>query len=233
MIWLVVWTMLLAAPATGWSQETTARGDLLTLDQAVGLALQQNRTVKNAAVDVNRAKAQLQATVTQRYPTFQVGLTNAYTLTPIDLNFKEGAFGVFPGIGPVPATNTTIRQEPGFATALTARVAQPLSQLYRINLGIDQQAVSRDLAAVALRLQHQTVVSSVKTAYYQVLESQSALEALEETIRSYRELQRVVEDQLRERAALRVDLLEVQQGLANAELSALTTRHDQIGRAHV
>src|ERR1700757_2419860 len=136
MIWLVVWTILLAVPVTGWSQETTARGDLLTLDQAVSLALQQNRTVKNAAVDVERANAQLRAAVTQRYPSFQVGLTPAYTLTPIDLNFKQGSFGVLPGVGPVPATNTTIRQDPGFVTALTARVAQPLAQLYRINLGM-------------------------------------------------------------------------------------------------
>ena len=86
--------------------------------------------------------------------------------------------------------------------------------------------MSRDLARQSLRRERQTVVNQVKATYYQVLQSQSALEAAEETIRSYRELLRVVEDQLKEQAVLRVDLLDVRNRLAGAELNALATGHD-------
>jgi hypothetical protein len=53
------------------------------------------------------------------------------------LTFKEGAFGTFPGIGPIPAERTTLRTDPGFKTDIYTRAAQPLSQLYRIGLNIE------------------------------------------------------------------------------------------------
>jgi CheY-like chemotaxis protein len=50
----------------------------LTLEQAVTMALQQNRDVQSAALEVGKAKALRRATQTLRLPSLQVGVTGAY-----------------------------------------------------------------------------------------------------------------------------------------------------------
>ena len=48
----------------------------------------------------------------------------------------------------------------------SVQVAQPLSQLYQIHLAIREQELSTDLAAEQYRGQRQSIVASVKQAYY-------------------------------------------------------------------
>jgi outer membrane protein TolC len=227
MVWLIVWGMLLAFPgmATGQADRLTS-AEVLTLDQAVSLALQHNRQVQIAALDVGKTEDQLRAAKTRRLPALRLSLTEAYTLAPIDLHFKRGDFGTFPVIGPVPSQDTTLRNNPAFHTSLMAKLAQPLSQLYGISLNIDQLDVGREIAGKNLLLQQQTIATSVKEAYYQVLQSQSALEAVEETVRAYRELDRVVEEQLKQQAVLRSDVLQAKTSLAQAESSALISQNN-------
>ena len=230
----VAWAVVLFSVAA-WGQEgASAPKEVLTLERALSMALQQNRQVQSAALDVGKAEDQLHAAETHRLPALQVGLTEAYTLAPIDLHFERGAFGTFPGIGPVPERDTTLRNNPAFHTSLLAKVTQPLSQLYRIGLSIDQVDVQRQIAGTTLRLQQQTIATSVKEAYYQILQAQSTLESAEETVRAYQELARVVQEQLQQQALLKTNVLEVQSRLAGAEANAMTaanalaTRKEQL-----
>jgi len=223
---LLVWGWLLLLPGVAAAQGVpTAPGGLLTLEQAVSAALRQNREVQSATLEVGRAEDQLRAAKTLRLPKLQLGLTEAYTFTPLELKFKTGDLGTFPGIGPVPSENTTIRDSTDFHTAVLTRAAQPLSQQYRIGLEVDQLALRRRIAGSNLRLEQQTTAVSVKGAYYEVLMAQTALEAAEEHARALRELSRVVEEQHRREAALRADVLEVQTRLAAAEAQVLTARN--------
>src|SRR5215471_17365270 len=106
---------------------------MLTLDQAVALALQNNRQVHNAALEVGKKTDQVAAARTQLLPAFNVYVLESYLLTPVDFTFKQGAFGTFPGTGPIPAKDTTIRTERRPTTVVSAQATQPLSQLYRIS----------------------------------------------------------------------------------------------------
>jgi outer membrane protein len=223
------------APLTGAAQSTeSAAGEpVLTLDEALTLALTDNRGVRTATLEVGRAGDRIGAAQARRLPALRVGLGADYTLTPIDLDFRRGDFGTYPGIGPVPANDTTLSTQKLLAAA-SAGVVQPLAQQYRLGLTVDQLRVAQDIARQDLRAQRQGVASDVKRAYYLVLQAQSAREAVQEAIRSLRELDRVVEEQVGERTALRADSLDVKTRLAQAEADAfsasneLTTRKEQL-----
>jgi outer membrane protein len=226
MIWATLLCGLLALAVTAWGQETPIPpGAVVTLEQAVALALQNNRLVKNAALEVEKAADNVAAARTRRFPALKVQVLESYLLTSVDFTFERGAFGTFPGIGPVPAEDTKISTPRRPTTLVVAQVTQPLSQLYRIGLGVRLQEVGGAVAHEQLRLQQQTIVYDVKRFYYGMLQTMSALEASEEALKSYRELNRLVADYVRHQRALKADLLDVQTRLRKAEYEALTLRN--------
>jgi outer membrane efflux protein len=134
---------LLAMSVVAWAQEAPVpSGVVVTLEQAVALALQNNRLVHNAALEVDKATDRVAAARTRRLPAFDVYVLESYLLTPVDFTFEQGTFGTFPSTGPIPAKDTTIRTERQPTTLVSARVTQPLSQLYRIGLNVQLQAVA-------------------------------------------------------------------------------------------
>jgi outer membrane protein len=226
MIWATLLCGLLALAVTAWGQETPIPpGAVVTLEQAVALALQNNRLVKNAALEVEKAADNVAAARTRRFPALKVQVLESYLLTSVDFTFERGAFGTFPGIGPVPAEDTKISTPRRPTTLVVAQVTQPLSQLYRIGLGVRLQEVGGAVAHEQLRLQQQTIVYDVKRFYYGMLQTMSALEASEEALKSYRELNRLVADYVRHQRALKADLLDVQTRLRKAEYEVLTLRN--------
>ena len=227
MRWLVAVGWLLTLPALAAAQgDAASSAGVLTLEQAVTTALQQNRDVQSAALEVGKAEALRRATQTSRFPNLEVGVGEAYSLTPLDLKFKTGDLGTIPGVGPIPAEDVTIHKNRDFHTLVLAKATQPLSQQYKIGLQLDQAAVQERLAGTNLQLTQQTTVAGVKEAYYKVLMAQTALEAAEEYVQALRELERVVTEQVQREAALRADLLDVQTRLAGAEANALSARNN-------
>ena len=209
----------------GVRAETDASEPLLTLDEALTLALKENRGVRTATLEVGRVGDRIGAAQARRLPALRIGAGGDYPVIPIDLNFFQGDFGTYPGIGPVPSRDTTLSTQKMLA-AVTAGVAQPLTQQYRLGLTVDQLGVAQDIAREDLRTQRHAVASDVKRAYYLVLQAQSALGAVQETVRSLRELDRVVEEQVAERKALRADSLDVKTRLAQAESDAFSAAND-------
>ena len=151
---------------------------MLGLEEAVTMALDHNRLVQNSTLDVAKSGNQLASAKTQRLPQLQLSVTPAYLAAPIDVKFDQGTLGTFPSTGPIPAQDTTIRTNPGFLASVTASVTQPIAQLYKIGLSIDQLGVARDMSRQDLRTQRQSIMNNVRQAYYAILQSQSALEAL-------------------------------------------------------
>jgi outer membrane protein TolC len=81
---------------------------------------------------------------------------------------------------------------------------------------------NRQIAEENYRLQQQTIVNEVKKAYYDLLQTQSGLEATQEAIRLFRELERVAGEALKQQAVLKSDLMDAQYGLAKVEADAVT-----------
>src|SRR5262245_17566985 len=223
-------TLQLSQVAPLPSQSTDASGEpLLTLEEALAIAVRDNRGVRTAAIEVDRARDRIGAARTRRYPRIQAGVEADYPVLPIDLTFQKGDFGTFPSTGPIPSQETTLRTQSWLAAA-TAGVVQPLAQQWRLGLIINQLGVQQSIAREDLRAQQQGVANDVKRAYYLVLQAQSGRDAILESVRSLVELDRVVTEQLAERKLLRADSLEVKARLAQAESDAFTATNDLASR---
>ncbi|MCP4626714.1 MAG: TolC family protein [bacterium] len=228
MIRLVILCSVLALPVLAWCQEASSvQLELLTLDKALKLALQDNLKVKNAGLEVQKAQDDVAAIRTRRLPSLHLSVLESHNLTKEAYEFKEGVFGNFPATGPIPSEDTEIETHPGFTTILSASLDQPLSQLYRIDLNIQQREIQQAMTAEKLRSQRQSVANKVKQAYYGVLRSESALEATKEAIKFYLELDKLVDRYLKEQTVLKSESLEVKTRLAKAEYEALTQRNNQ------
>ncbi|MGE0821119.1 MAG: TolC family protein [Candidatus Binatia bacterium] len=222
----IVFWVLLVLPAVAWCQEATAPpGELLTLEQAVDVALAHNRQVNNAALEVQKASDRVAAARTQRLPALNLHLLGTYRLAREDYTFKAGQLGTFPATGPIPATDTKIQAANDETGLLVTEVVQPLSQQYRIGLGIKRLEVVSEIASQELQARRQKIAHEVKQAYYDVLQTQSALAATQETLRFVRELDGLVDRQVQEQTALKFESLEVKTRLAKAEHEELTQRN--------
>src|SRR5262249_37822344 len=146
---------------------------------------------------------------TKRLPEIKVTTLASQLLTPISFTFEKGAFGNYPGIGPVPDKTTEISTPRRPTIYITGQVNQPLSQLYRIKLNMKQIGVGQEIAKQELRLQQQTIINNVRRSYYAILQTQSSLSSAEETIRLYEELNRVTGEYVAQQVALKSDGLEV------------------------
>ncbi|HEX2711335.1 MAG TPA: TolC family protein, partial [Candidatus Acidoferrales bacterium] len=216
----------------GWCQQpprTEAVRDtgaeVLTLEAAIQQALGNNRSVKIAALEVLKSEDSIAATRTKRLPSTSLNILGSQLLTEVRFQFEQGQFGTFPGIGPIPAKRTFITTPRRPNAYVVGQVTQPLSQLYKINLGVEQGQFARELAQQKLRAQQQDVIANVKTLYFAALDTESALDASAEALKFYRELDRVVGNYVLEKAALKSDGLDVKAQLAKEEYDALTLGH--------
>ena len=191
----------------------------LTLEQALDIALQQNRSLENAGMEVDKAADSVKAARTRQLPRLDLNLSESYNLTPQSFTFDAGIFG------PVPPQDVEIDAKQDLTTIVSLSIKQPLSELYRIGLTIDQHEVMERIAGQQLRARRLSVVNDVKQAYYDILKTQSSLRAAEESIAYYTELDREVAENYRQKTVLEYQLLEVESRLARARHDALQQRN--------
>src|SRR5262245_5918134 len=154
---------VLILPTVVWGQAgINAPAETLTLQQAVDLALRHNRLVHHEKLEVEKAADRLAAVATRRLPGFDVSLFQYQWIKPPEFRFKQGVFGTFPGLGPVPPVNTEITSSHGPSAFVFARATQPLTQLRRIGLGVRMSEVGRDVAESKLQLKQREVAHQVK-----------------------------------------------------------------------
>ena len=194
---------------------------VLTLEQAIALAKENNRQIKISYQNVLQANDQILATRTQRYPQFSAQLTGSYLLTPISVSFPGGIFGNVNGT-PVPTTNSLVVTEPKPSGMSLLQAYQPLSQLYNIRLNLESLQVSKRLSQEQLRQQQQQIVNSVKDSYYGMLQTQSSLDAAQDNVKSLQELDRITAQNVKEKTALPYQSASVKVQLAQAELQVVT-----------
>ena len=196
----------------------------LTLEEAINLAQANNRQVKNAILAVAIDDDQIAEARTYRKPSLNVYALGSQLLTPLDFTFQKGVFGTFPGIGPVPATETKIHtpSRPTFFGFM--QVSQPLSQQYKIGLNIRQAKLAKLVDEQKLHGQKQSVINDVKKLYYAILQSQSSLTSSEENLKFDRELDRTTEQLVAEKAALKSESMSVKARIAQEEYNNLTLR---------
>lgn len=217
--------MLLPALVRGQSA-TSASDEPLTLQQAVDLALQQNRQVSLEKLEVEKAADRQAVLATRRLPVFDVSLLQLQWFKPPEFRFRQGVFGIFPGLGPVPPVNTEITSSHGPSAFLLARATQPLTQLHRVGLSMQMGDLNRNLAENKLQARRREVAYQVKRAYYAILQLQSALDASGKTLDLYHELDRVVGEYVAQQIVLVSESLDVKTQLAKEEYETIRLRNN-------
>jgi len=215
---LLLGLLFLSPPVRAQEPAATA-GPALTLEQAIALATRANRQVIGARLELDKAEAQIAAARTHRFPVFSLSVLGSQRLTPISFEFPQGAFGEIGGV-PIPEEDTIYETDQKLMAVIQAQVAQPISQLYQIGLGIQQSIVNRDIAREKLRQENQAVINAVKDVFYGLLQIQSAMDAVRDEIAFYTEFERLVGDCVTQGTALSADLLDVQARLAQARFDA-------------
>lgn len=208
--------------------------ETLTLEGAIELAVKSNRTLQNAEIEIDKAKDKTEAYKTYRFPSFKVSALIAQPLTKFDFTFKKGVFGTYPNVGPIPNEDTKISSSRQPTMLVNGQVTQPLTQLYRINLNIKQLKAQQEITREQLRQKQQSVINEVKRAYFAILQTQSAKQTAEESVKLYRELERVTIQYVKQGTVLEPDKIDVQARLANSELelfklnNLLATQKEQL-----
>lgn len=198
---------------------------VLDLQKAIDLALEFNRTIRSAGLDVQKSTDLLDAARTSYYPVFNVSVLAGQLLTPLSFTFDEGVFGSYPGIGPIPGDQTKITTPKQLTAYIVGSVQQPLSQLYSVSLNMHLHESMLEEADEKQREKQHEIVNLVKKTYYGIVQGQSALQYAEKEIDLFRELQRVTDDYVVQQVALKADSLQVKAQLAKAEYDALVARN--------
>ena len=202
--------VFLAAAATTGAQTTS----VLTIDDAVALALKGNRQVQSAALDVFRAREESAALKTTRLPQFQIYVLGGELLREVSFTVPQGALGSFAATGPIPAQSQTVTQPRQFAGFIMGQAMQPVSQLWKIHLALISSQIHEELAQQRLRQKRQDTEQSVRELYYQIVQTQAQIESAEANVKTLVALQPEIDRKLVELAVLKSDSLAVRARLS-------------------
>src|SRR2546428_12479471 len=88
---LTVAACALAGTAPSRASESTPAAEVLTLERAVSLALEGNRDVRNAALEVVKAESELGAFKTKALPYFNLYVLESQTHDSVNADFPSAA----------------------------------------------------------------------------------------------------------------------------------------------
>jgi outer membrane protein len=207
--------------SSGQAQEAAEQQPVLTLDDAVRFAQENNRTIKNAVLAASIAADRTAEARTYRYPSLNIYALGSQLLTPVDFKFDAGTFGTYPGIGPIPATQTSIHTPLRPTFFGVTQLTQPLSQQHKIGLNIRLAKLNEQVNNEKLRAQKQAVANQVKQAYYSLARTQSAIEVSQKNLELDRALQQLVQHNVEQKTALKSDEMDISAKLAQEEYNQL------------
>jgi outer membrane protein len=214
---LLLAIVVLTSPLGSFAQQTEQEVPLLSLDDAVSIALSNNRLVKNTVLEAGKYDFQVSTMRSKRLPHFQFSVLGGELLQPFDFTFAKGAFGTYPATGPVPSTDAKVHTPARLTAFMNGSIDQPLTQQYKIGLGIRATELGREIAKEDVRAERQKIAAEVRNAYFELVATQAAVDAAREGVRTLEEAQRVTQRYIAEKTVLRGDALEVDARLAKAQ----------------
>ncbi len=198
-----------------------SKAQVLALNDAVALAVKDNRNVQISALDMAKAGEATAETKATRLPQISAYVLGGESLTPIDFNIPKGALGVYPSVGPIPAQNASISTPQNFNALVYLTAAQPVTQLRKIGLAIRESRVGEEIAQESLRQKKQETTRQVKEAYYQIVQTQTQISSAQESLKYLTELAALTERNLAEQTVLKSDSLNVKAKLSQQRYQLL------------
>jgi outer membrane protein TolC len=197
---------------------------VLTIDEAVALAVKGNRQVRSAAFGVDAAQQETTALRTSRWPQFQTYVLGGEALRHISFTIPQGALGFYPATGPIPAEESKVTTPRQFTGLVFAQASQPLSQLWKIHLSLISSKIGEDLARETLRQQRQDTAHSVRDLYYQIAQTQTQIGNAEANEKYLVELEAETDRNLAQQTALKGDSLSVRAKLSQQRYQLFNLR---------
>jgi outer membrane protein TolC len=198
-----------------------ATAQVTTLHDAIRAAEAANRTIKVAELDRDKAAREVSIAKTHRFPILSVTALGSQPLTQLGITLERGSLGVYPHDGPIPGQTTTLESPLQFGFIGYASVAQPLTQQFKIGLGVDLAGVGVEAANEQLRAKRQAITNEVRHLYYGIAQAESARRTLQETVDFLKQLERETKQEVLQRVALQADELRVRAQLVQAEYELL------------
>jgi outer membrane protein TolC len=216
---------LMAAALISGAQAASAQDAPLTLEDAIAIAVKNNRDINASSHSVASADLAVATARSYRLPQFSVETLGAQSITTLGVDFPAGAFGIYPGIGPVPSVDTRVTSPRRPLLMAQASVVQPISQLFKLNLNVKASSLGKDIESERQRQMMQTVAAHVRKAYYGLLQTDAGIRAAEVVLEASRALDGVVGERVVQRVALRGDSLQSQLKVAEAAQQRLTLQN--------
>ena len=156
----------------------------LTLDEAVSLATQQNSTVRIAEDRVNAMDARVRGSRASYFPTLSNDSSALHIAQQQHIDIPQGALGVYPQIGPIPATGVSVAQgDPNFLLSTTT-LSQPITQYFKIRAGVDLNRADAAGARSDMRRAENEIAYKVKEVFYGILTTERRRDAVDAQIRA-------------------------------------------------
>src|SRR5262245_35996638 len=194
---------------------------ILTLDDAIKAAEANNRAIRVAQLEREKALDKVQVARTFRLPEFSLIALGSQSLSRLGLTLEQGSLGNYPNIGPIPGKTTTLESPLRVGGIFFASISQPLSQQHKIGLGIQMAQVGVAAADEQIRKQPQSTVNEVRRLYYGILQAESGKKSLLATVDFLKRLERDTDQNMVQQVALKADSLNVKAQLAQAEYELL------------
>src|SRR5205814_1618225 len=139
---LLISLLLCMLPPAATAQDVQIASQPLKLDQAVQLALSKSRQISNRRLDIEISKDRYIQARARLFPDVHVTALGLQLLSPLNFRFNKGVFGNYPLIGKVPGENTNVTTDQRPIFFLNTSVAQPITQITRVKLAIQQSQLS-------------------------------------------------------------------------------------------
>lgn len=201
-----------------------AQTPLLTLQEAIALALKENRQVQISGLELVKAGQATAEARTARFPQLKAYILGGVPLNPINFTIPRGTLGDYPGLGPLPAQASTISTPQRLAAVIYGSAAQPLTQLFKIRLAVRETQLGEQLARENLRQEKQDIAQQTRQAYFQLVQIQSQILSGDAALKYLTELSALTDRNLAEQTVLKSDSLTVKAKLSQQRYQLLTLR---------
>jgi outer membrane protein len=214
----------LTAVPTIWGQASDGDSDLplLTLDEAVHIATANNTDIRISKLGVTKASETVAQAKTNYLPQLSTYVLAGSPLQTLNFIVPAGTFGTYAATGPIPATNSSIQSPQQFGAFIYAAAAQPLTQLYKVKLAVQQSRLGTGLAHESVRAQEQETRRQVKEAYYQLAETQAQVESAKTAFQALTELSALTGRRLLQKTVLTSDALTIKAKLKQQRYQVLS-----------
>jgi outer membrane protein TolC len=206
------------------AQQSSANPMRLTLEQAINLALKQNRSIHLRSLSVDQTQSKKDEARSNYLPQLKTS-GNILHLTELEgVEIPAGSLGSYPSTGPVPTPSLVIGQ--GSDTAYTGGVGleQPLTQLFRIhhaNVAAQQDVL---IARTQLDQTQDAIALQVRQLYYNILITQQKLKASQDQLAADQIKDQESQSDVARGNALEISALQSKAAILQAQQDSLTLR---------